>query len=120
MRPAFKGRTVMCGPHRWEAEYPILDAREVDGCVCLVLDYSKFFPRWRQARNLRGFTAQGQPLWIAEHPTSEKTDCYTAFLDKGGLLAVIAEDPGGPVAQCFAGFLDQNYVLVYNFAGYQC
>ena len=117
MTVTFKGRTVKCGPHTWHSRYPILEATRVDDCICLILDYSALW-KWNQAQNLRGFTLDGQLLWIAEHPAP--LDCYTGFLDKGRLRVEIAADPTGPVAECFSGFLDTTSVLAYNFAGYQC
>ena len=113
----FKGRTVKCGPHTWDAGYPILEATQIDECICLILDFSSL-RWWKQAQNLRGFTLDGQLLWIAEHPAP--LSCYTGFLDKERLRVEIAANPTGSVAECFSGFLDTRSVLAYNFAGYQC
>jgi hypothetical protein len=119
MKFTFVGRTVTCGSHTWDAGYPILEANDKAGCVCLILDYAAF-PKWRQARNLRGYTTEGGLLWIAEHPSDDTVDCYTSFLDKERLRAEIAEHPTGSAARCFAGILDDSCFLAYNFAGYQC
>jgi len=117
MTLTFSGRTVKCGPHTWDAGYPILEASQAEGRVCLILDYSAL-PKKRQAENLRGYTVDGQLLWIAEHHTP--LDCYTGFLDKDRVRAEIAANPTGPVAECFSGFVDTRSLLAYNFAGYQC
>jgi hypothetical protein len=98
MELTFKGRTVTCGTHTWKTEYRILEARQFEDCVCLVLDYMAV------PRNLRGYTVDGTPLWIAEHPTKEPADCYTGFLDKDALPALP----------------NVKYFVAYNFASFQC
>jgi hypothetical protein len=82
----FNDKDVTCGDQTWEADYPVLAARQVEDCVCLILDYMSF-PKHQQARNLRGYTSAGVLLWIAEHPTNETADCYVDFIDKPTLAA---------------------------------
>jgi hypothetical protein len=86
MSLSFEGRTVTCDEQTWDAEYPILAAREAQGLICLILDYMAF-PRHRQAQNLRAYTPGGEPVWIAEHPTNETADCYTGFIEGRALAA---------------------------------
>jgi hypothetical protein len=94
MALTFKGRMVMIDDHEWEAEYPILAAREVQGLVCLIFDFMAF-PNHRQAQNLRAYTPDGHSVWTAEHPTNETADCYT-------------------------GFIESRTLGAYNFAGFNC
>jgi hypothetical protein len=54
--------------------------------VALIYEYTAG-PRHRQFQNLEGFDLAGRRLWTAEHATSETTDVYVNFLERGPLGA---------------------------------
>ena len=76
-------------------EYPVLDAREIDGVVVVVFDYMAF-PRLAPARNMFGYSvADGEQLWRASDIGQGNVDAYTN---------VLSETP----------------LVVGNFAGFAC
>jgi hypothetical protein len=75
----FEKSTVTIGGRSWDAGKPIVDALWKNGMVLLIFDYMQY-PENKVARNLEGFTENGERLWIAENPTDTPNEAYTEFL----------------------------------------
>lgn len=82
----FNGHEVRVNGRSWRVPYPIRDIRRVGEMVALIYEYTAG-PRHRQFQNLEGFDLAGRRLWTAEHATSETTDVYVNFLERGPLSA---------------------------------
>ena len=90
----FSGHTVSVAGHTWRAPWPVKQAAVLGERVVLLYDYMAA-PQGRQFRNLQAFTFGGEPLWTAEHPTSEAVDAY---------VEILSTDP----------------LIIWDFAGYRC
>jgi hypothetical protein len=90
-----EGKRVLIDSYEWNTQYAILEAIEFDVIVIVIFDYLEF-PNHRVAKNLCGFSRDGNNLWIAENPTTQSNDGYTNFLKR------------------------ENGLWVGNFAGYSC
>ncbi|MCI0507454.1 MAG: hypothetical protein L0Z73_15275 [Gammaproteobacteria bacterium] len=75
----FKNSTVTIGGRSWDAGKPVVDALWKNGMVLLIFDYMQY-PENKVARNLEGFSENGERLWIAENPTDTPNEAYTEFL----------------------------------------
>lgn len=81
------GHQIHCGPHAWNAPYPIHSAAFIEGVVVLVYRYDAAADQPGQFQNLRGFSPAGELLWIAEHPTNTSADTYVDLLSEVPLRA---------------------------------
>ena len=72
---------ILIGDTYWDMERPVLDAHKIGERVIVVFDYMSF-PKPQQAKNMSAFDLSRNLLWVAEHPTSERTDTYVKILDE--------------------------------------
>ena len=65
----------------WDFGRPILAACRIGDRVIVIFDYMSF-PKPQQARNLMAYDLSQKLLWVAEHPTTERTDTYVSFISE--------------------------------------
>ncbi|MGD8567922.1 MAG: hypothetical protein PVJ39_07530 [Gammaproteobacteria bacterium] len=63
----------------WTTEKPIIDGVIKNDIVLLIFDYQQY-PDNKVARNLEGYTLDGERLWIAENPVDTPNEAYAEFI----------------------------------------
>jgi len=69
----------------WDFDRNVLDARRIKDVIVVVFDYMSF-PHGEQAKNLQAFNLRRELLWVAEHPTKERTDTYVGITSEVPLV----------------------------------
>ena len=65
----------------WNFGRPILDAHRIGDRVIVIFDYMSF-PKPQQARNLMAYDMTQKLLWVADHPTTDRTDTYVNIISE--------------------------------------
>ena len=84
MSVSFSGNTLTISGVDHTLEYPILDARQVDG-LTVVLFRPEAFRGGGQFRNLVGLDGHGDECWKAELPTNMGMDAYVQIVSEAPL-----------------------------------
>lgn len=70
------GKVLCINGRELTLEYPIKESFDVNGIVIVLLDPDSNLGSHGQFRNVIGFDANGNQVWIAELPTEKTSDVY--------------------------------------------
>jgi hypothetical protein len=75
----YQGCDVNVDGNNWTTEKPVIDGVIKNDFVLLIFDYQQY-PDNKVARNLEGYSIDGERLWIAENPVDTPNEAYAEFI----------------------------------------
>lgn len=103
----YQGCEVSIDDNHWTTEKPVIDGVIKKDIVLLIFDYQQY-PDNKVARNLEGYTLDGDRLWVAENPVDTPNEAYAEF--------IVADSESSDAGNESSGDL----VEVGDLAGFHC
>lgn len=78
----YRGKNLEIDGKSIKLNYNIKDARIIDNKAIVIFEFDELADKYKQFQNCIAMDANGDKLWVAEHPTNQTADTYLEFMNK--------------------------------------